>query len=378
MKPAGDSQVAYIDCYRFDFPAGDPQSTASYQKLMQPVFDFEVPPPDKERPFFANAQICALPDVTVSRSRTAGSRFKRTIKSIAQSPNDQLLVVCYTRGHFMLETAGTTRRVEPGEVAFIDLSQEVLIEAPAVENISLAISRRKLEEMLPFLDDAHCFVREQGPLTTLLLGMMKQVLTMGPTISVPDARAIASAIVQVAVSCLEPLSRQQVEPSSGSSTVSLVSIKAAIGRRLADPELSPQVLLDEFGMARSTLYRLFEPLGGVSTYITERRLHYAFRTMVDPVQQRLRISQLAFKLGFSHPSAFTRAFKDRFGLSPKDVRALAAQSKEREVELMADRDVLRYLSPITHADQEWADTRDVSSAGSEAKACTAGATGNLV
>ncbi|KWT72988.1 Transcriptional regulator, AraC family [Hyphomicrobium sulfonivorans] len=349
MQPADEKQVAYIDCYRFDFPASDPQSPDLYQKLMQPVFEFEVPNCHTAAPFFASAEIYALPDVTVSRSTTGACRFKRTIKSIAQSANDQILVVCYTSGHFTLEADGQTRRVEAGEVAFIDLSQEVVIEAPSVANISLAISRRKLEAMLPFLDDAHCFVREQGPLTAVLLGMMEEIIALGPTIPVVDARAIAGSVIGLAAACLEMLSRQQVERGSAGGIASLVSIKAAIGQRIADPELSPQALLDELGIARSTLYRLFEPMGGVSAYITERRLHYAFRLMVDPLQPRQRISQLAFKLGFSHPSVFTRSFKDRFGMSPKDVRALAAQSKASEVELLASPEVLQYLSPIARA-----------------------------
>lgn len=348
MKP--DTPVAYIDAYSFDFPATDPQSPAYFQKIMQSIFELEVPPPSAgSAPFFAQAEIFALPDVTVSRARTGASRLTRTIKTIAEWANDQILVVCYTRGHFTLDSGGHRQRVEAGDMAFIDLSQEVTIEAPAVDNVSLAVSRRRIEAIIPFLDDAHCFVREQGPLTAILRGMMEEVLATGTTVTVVDARAIGSAIIQLAAACLEARSRQQVEGSPGVSVGSLVSLKAAIERRLEDPELTPQSLIDEFGIARSTLYRLFEPLGGVSTYITERRLHYAFRLIVDSQQPRQRISQLAFKLGFSQPSAFTRAFKDLFGLSPKEVRALAAQSKEREVELLADRDVLQYLRPISRA-----------------------------
>lgn len=351
VKPTGDSRVAYIDCYRFDFPASDPASPSHYQTVMKPVFEFEIPPFAKAAPFFASAEIYALPDVTVSRSTTSACRFTRTIKSIAQSATDQVLAVCYTSGHFTLEAGGITQRVEVGDLAFIDLSQEVTIEAPKVENISLAISRRELEAILPFLDDAHCFVRRRGPLTKVLLGMMEQVIAIGPSIPAVDARPIAAGIIQLTAACLDTQSRQQVETSSGSGTVSLVSIKAAIGRRLTDPELSPQTLLDEFGIARSTLYRLFEPLGGVSAYITARRLHYAFRLMADPRQSRQRISQLALKLGFSHSSAFTRAFKELFGVSPTEVRALAlaAQSKEPEIQLLVAPEVLRYLSPITRA-----------------------------
>jgi AraC-like DNA-binding protein len=341
-----DKPTNHIDCYQAVFPETDPDSAASFAKMLSPVFDFEVPSFAKTLPFFARSQIYGLPDVTVSRAQSSAGRFARTIKTMARHGTDQILVVCYTRGHFTMTIAEQTRRVEAGTLAFIDLSQEITIEAPAVENVSLAVSRRRLEAMVPFLDDAHGFVSEPGPLTTILRGMMESLMDQGPAIAVADASGIAAAIIQLVAACLEPLSRQQVETRPGRSTVSLVSIKAAIERRLSDPELRPLALLDEFAITRSTLYRLFEPFGGVNAYISERRLHYAFRQMADAVQPGPRISQLAFDLGFSHPSAFTRAFKNLFGMSPKDVRALAARSKVQEMQLMASPDLLRYLSPI--------------------------------
>ncbi|MGL1701339.1 hypothetical protein ACSTHI_23345, partial [Vibrio parahaemolyticus] len=90
---------------------------------------------------------------TVSRTSSTASRFTRTTQSIAAHGTDQILVVCYTSGHFDMTVADRTTRVEVGELAFIDLSQQIVIEAPAVENVSLAVSRRKLEPMVPFLDD---------------------------------------------------------------------------------------------------------------------------------------------------------------------------------------------------------------------------------
>ncbi|HEY4344785.1 MAG TPA: helix-turn-helix domain-containing protein [Parvibaculum sp.] len=347
MSPPDDKQPNYIDCYRAEFPQSNPQSAALFAQMLSPVFDFEVPSFAQGTPFFARSEIYGLPDLTVSRAWGGASRYVRTIKTMARHGMDQILVVCYTRGPFTMTIAGKTKRVEPGALAFIDMSQEIIIEAAEVENVSLAVSRRKLEMMVPFLDDAHGFVREPGPLSSVMLGMMEDVMAEGPAMPVVDAGGVAAAIIQLAAACLEPLSRQQVATSSGRNLVSLVLIKAAIERRLSDPDLRPQALLDEFAITRSTLYRLFEPLGGVSTYITERRLHYAFRRMADAVQPPFRISELAFELGFRHPSAFTRAFKDFFGMSPTEVRALAAQSKMQEMQLMASPGYLQYFSPIT-------------------------------
>lgn len=346
MPAPDDTPTTFIDCYRTEFPESDPQSAASFARMLWPVFDFEIPSFAHGTPFFSRSEIYNLPDVTLSRARCSASRFTRTAKTIAERGTDQILVVSYTNGPFTMTTSGQTHQVEAGELAFIDLSQEITIEAAAVENVSLALSRRKLETMVPFLDDAHGFIRERGPLARLLTGMMENIMAMGPTIPVVDARAMASAIIDLAAACLEPLSRQQVETKSGRSTVSLVAIKAFIEQRLSDNELRPQTLLDEFGITRSTLYRMFEPIGGVSGYITQRKLHRAFRSLTDTLQPRRRVSELAFEFGFSHPSAFTRAFKDFFGLSPTDVQSLAAQSKERDVQLMVSPELMKYLSPI--------------------------------
>jgi len=49
-------------------------------------------------------------------------------------------------------------------------------------------------------------------------------------------------------------------------------------------------------------------------------MHMAFQRITALDADRPRIKQLAQDLGFVHPSAFSRAFKKQFGLSPQEVR----------------------------------------------------------
>ena len=359
MKPH-EQAAAVIESYAFSFPANDPDSAASYATILKSLFDFEIPEYAKDRPFSAEAEIFLLPSVTVSWARSGGGRLTRTAQMLAREGTDQILVICYRSGSWTVETGGKKQKIEAGELAFIDLSKEVVIEAAAIENSSLAISRQKLEAIVPFLNDAHCYVRPRGPLANVLIGVMDHVRMHGPSMPLADARAISESIIQLAASCLEPLSRQPGEASLNVGAVPVVAIKTAIERRLLEPQLSPQSLLEEFGITRSTLYRLFEPFGGVSAYITERRLHHALRLLADPLQPRRRISQLAFELGFSHASAFTRAFKDLFGVSPKEARALSAHALLRDTDLKASPEVLSLLSPIRRQDNALRDGTDAS------------------
>ncbi len=338
--------VSTIDCFGMTFPESDPGSLEAYSKMLLPLFEFDVPDLGGKTPFSCEAEIYCLPDVTVSRTRATASRFTRTVRTIARSATDDILVVCYTNGHFVYRIGDETRRVEQGELAFFDLSQEIVIEAPSVENISLAIQRRKLEPAIPLLDSAHGLVVRPGALSRVLIGMMEHTMEMGPAIQSTQARPIAAAMILLVKSCLETMSHSKSTSDIQGSTVSLASVKAAIERRLTDPTLGVQSLLEEFGMTRSTLYRAFEPLGGVTAYITERRLRHAFRRMTDPAEKIPRVSNMAFELGFAHASTFTRSFKALFGLTPKDIRTLALRPAGQDIPFPVSPEAIPYIHPL--------------------------------
>jgi AraC-like DNA-binding protein len=67
------------------------------------------------------------------------------------------------------------------------------------------------------------------------------------------------------------------------------------------------------------LYRIFEPLGGVSTYIRQQRLLKTRDALADSSDRR-SISRIAEEWGFVDPSAYSRAFRHEFGISPSEAR----------------------------------------------------------
>jgi AraC-like DNA-binding protein len=43
--------------------------------------------------------------------------------------------------------------------------------------------------------------------------------------------------------------------------------------------------------------------------------------LLSPQHSHRSIAELAYQVGFSHPSHFSRLFKRRFGMTPRDLRA---------------------------------------------------------
>jgi AraC-like DNA-binding protein len=95
-----------------------------------------------------------------------------------------------------------------------------------------------------------------------------------------------------------------------------------IERRLADPDLCPTLVAEYVGVSRRYLHELFCDQGyTVGRWILERRLECSWSDILAPGEGPLRIGEIAMSNGFRDPSYFSRAFKRRFGMTPRELAA---------------------------------------------------------
>jgi AraC-like DNA-binding protein len=96
-----------------------------------------------------------------------------------------------------------------------------------------------------------------------------------------------------------------------------------IDRQIADPGLGPASLTRDFYLTRPTLYRMFEPHGGIGKYILGRRLAGVFRDLSDPALMDRAIAEILRLWGFTNHTATGRAFRAAYGLTPSACRLQA-------------------------------------------------------
>jgi AraC family transcriptional regulator len=86
-----------------------------------------------------------------------------------------------------------------------------------------------------------------------------------------------------------------------------------LGRRIGVGELAREAAFSEFHF-----HRLFTAYHGetIGDYMARRRVEVA--AMRLRAQPRLPVIEVAYDVGFGSPEAFSRAFKHRFGLSPRN------------------------------------------------------------
>jgi ABC-type sugar transport system substrate-binding protein/DNA-binding response OmpR family regulator len=98
----------------------------------------------------------------------------------------------------------------------------------------------------------------------------------------------------------------------------LLKFRDFVEKNMADSDLSVETIGAELGLSRVQLYRKIKALTGQSPVelLRTARLQKG-RELLQTTDKT--VSEVAYEVGFTAPSYFTKCFKDEFGISPSDL-----------------------------------------------------------
>ncbi|PZA11552.1 AraC family transcriptional regulator [Rhodopseudomonas palustris] len=143
------------------------------------------------------------------------------------------------------------------------------------------------------------------------------------TLSAPEWSAAARTLCELLPTLLQRSAAPATDLSAGTSSkaATLHRLCQTIERRLDDPELSPAKVAAAEGISERYLQKLFGGAGSSFThYLRERRLQRTRADLSNPGEAHHSISEIAFRAGFNDSAHFSRAFRHRFGVSPREFR----------------------------------------------------------
>lgn len=115
--------------------------------------------------------------------------------------------------------------------------------------------------------------------------------------------------------------------TSGTSTVRaahLARIDAFVRRHIGDPDLGPEEVAAGCGISVRYLHELLRDTNTtLGQWIRDTRLAAAMEDLRNPADRR-SIGEIAFARGFPDQAQFSRTFRARFGVTPKEARSEAA------------------------------------------------------
>ena len=99
----------------------------------------------------------------------------------------------------------------------------------------------------------------------------------------------------------------------------MARFREAVEARLSDSDLSVDDLASDMNLSRVQLYRKVKAVSGQSPVelLRSARLQRAYQLLLTTA---LSVSEVAYQVGFTSPSYFTKCFKDEYGKVPGDLR----------------------------------------------------------
>ncbi len=115
----------------------------------------------------------------------------------------------------------------------------------------------------------------------------------------------------------EPI--QPLSPTPQREDAFLTKFRNFIEKSMGDSDLNVETIGAELGLSRVQLYRKIKALTGLSPVelLRTARLQKG-RDLLQTTNKN--ISEVAYEVGFTAPSYFTKCFKDEFGISPSDLQ----------------------------------------------------------
>ena len=266
----------------------------------------------------------SLPSLDVSVVRSGAQNVMRTPGHIARSTDDYFLVGIQTAGHGVVRQDGRDAVLSVGDFALYDSTRPYqLLFDDDFEQIVLKLPGDRLRSELRHTEalTATTVSGREGA-GHLLISMIRTLREDIDTLQPASALAVANGVLSILVAGLQTLPAAHAPGLSQLAAFHVGRIKRCIEEQLADPALSVSSLAAQLGLSVSQLHRVFrssEPLTPAQ-YIWERRLEACSRDLRDPRLAARTVSEIAFGRGFNDAAHFSRAFRERFGCSPREWR----------------------------------------------------------
>jgi len=264
-----------------------------------------------------------LATLLLSRVTATAQVVKRTPALIARASEDHFLVSIQTQGRGVISQDGRHAVLAPGDFALYDSTRPYQLTFDAdfqqyVLKLPGPVLRTALRQTERLTATTVHGDRGAGH---LMIGMIRTLAADIDALAPESAAAVADSVSQILIAGLAALPAARAQPVTQLTAYHREQIKALVRARLADPDLSVALIARTLRLSPSTLHRAWagEPCS-LGDFIWSQRLDAARRALCDPACAARTVSEIAFSLGFNDAAHFSRAFRARFGCSPRDVR----------------------------------------------------------
>jgi AraC-like DNA-binding protein len=298
-----------------------PRMWQAFRETVVHIYTLSLPNPSEEARFTLATRTYPMPRAILLRNQGTAFTMTRGPALIAQGP-DQLLIFLQVEGSCDSDCGGRRGRIEPGDVAIMDYARPFRSAVTDYENLMILVARGSVPAALLAIEP-HGLVFPCGSGAARLIGAaLKELYAQADDLTVSEAEAAIEGIMALTTACARArLAGNEADHVKSKRQAALDYVDAHLG----DTQLGPDEIAAAAHVSRASLYRLLAAEGGIRAVLLTRRLDQALRLMMADHKDERSLTDIATCCGFGGTSQFSRAFRARFGVPPRQYLALVRQ-----------------------------------------------------
>lgn len=277
--------------------------------------------------FEASIEGFDTPEIGVYHIHTQPHLVYRGASEIARQDNDALVINFVTSGTLYAEQDSRGVLLRAGDAAISDAARPYFLRFDdPLGCVSVKIDKSVLSERIhDYRKITASSLAAGSALTTLTFDYLTSMLKMASSLNERAAMQASHIFRDLLGATVEQLVFTTGNASNAGTpkykAVALLQVKDFVENHLHEQSLDVATVARAAHLSARYINKLFEDEGtSLGRYLWGRRLDRCAALLKDPRQRDKAISTLAYQSGFNDSSHFSRAFKARFGKSPRDFR----------------------------------------------------------
>lgn len=281
-----------------------------WQETVSQAYTALSPEPIDTDPFHGQIELFELAeDASISSIKAGAQVVRRTRKDIRIQPCEAVFVNFQLAGQSAISQRGIEAKIDAGSLVLLDATEPFAMKFDReFEQVCLHLPKLFLEQNgIPVSDFVGRAVTRQSGFAAPLFSAIDSLTAGMP------AHHVLPGLIQMLSFGLSNARRNTVADQH------LVMVQSYILQRLSDPGLSPGVTAGHFRISTRHLHKLFARDGMTfGKFLLDARLLACQKRILATRDEP--ISDIAFAHGFQSQSHFSRAFRQKFGRSPNQLR----------------------------------------------------------
>jgi AraC-like DNA-binding protein len=282
--------------------------------------------------FSGDLNLWQLGEVSLSRLTSAALQYRRLPRHMKAERDEHFLITVPARSEIFFSQCGKEVRCNPG--GFILERSHEPYEFSHDEAADLWVLKVEARALAGRIRQPDRFCSMQFNAANSAGGLFSDMLHLIPARfegMTNDVRsAVGRQLVDLLVLALKDDERTLTTGASSVREAHLTRIEAFVRKNLSSPGLDPDTIARACGLSVRYLHELFRDTNQtLGSWVRDQRLA-ACRDALASDTGRQTVAEIAYRFGFSDQAQFSRSFKARFGMSPREFRDAARNGGARQ------------------------------------------------